>query len=168
MVSGEGPEAWVVPSRPARDSAEKPGFVADAGRVDDAQLSGRGDKPTPIPESDVVRSASGGNGTNTAALEAAATLLRLDQELARLARLAPTERLVLPADATVTDLRRAFVKTARPFHPDRYRRYARDDLTERAQEIYLLLSEAETALRSQTGPALSRGDGRAKRANRRQ
>ncbi len=72
--------------------------------------------------------------------------MKLRGELRRLTKVAAADRLGIDRDASPREVRRGFVRAARRFHPDNYHRYGREDIVHLAEEIYLLLSEAEQRL----------------------
>ncbi len=80
------------------------------------------------------------------AVEASATAVKLRGELRRLSNMAAADRLGIERDSSTREIRRGFVQAARRFHPDSYHRYGRQDIVQLAEEIYLLLSEAEQRL----------------------
>ena len=64
-------------------------------------------------------------------------------EVERLKERTCYERLGLPPDAQQAEIKRAFRKLSKRFHPDRFLRYVHPDIPQLAQEVYLLYSDAE-------------------------
>ncbi|HUH02420.1 MAG TPA: J domain-containing protein [Kofleriaceae bacterium] len=76
-------------------------------------------------------------------LEAEAELLEaLLQELIALSKRNPFQILGVGYDATDQDVRTAFARLTKKYHPDRFARYESRDLRDQASEVYILIRDA--------------------------
>jgi tetratricopeptide (TPR) repeat protein len=76
-------------------------------------------------------------------LQAEAELLEaLLQELIALSKRNPFQILGVSYDATDQDVRTAFARLTKKYHPDRFARYESRDLRDQASEVYILIRDA--------------------------
>lgn len=107
-------------------------------------------------------------------LEAEAELLEaLLQELIALSKRNPFQILGVSYDATDQDVRTAFARLTKKYHPDRFARYESRDLRDQASEVYILIRDAYRRIgspraREQTLEALHGKNPRPARSDRTQ